>query len=554
MNSTIDKQIFGPLTEDDSASGHLLEAAPWISALIETSPLAMAVISGLTTRIALANQRLADLYGMPMEQILNADPFSLALAVTHPDELAGEQKLFAELVAGTRRFYEIEKRYVRPDGTERWGRLTLAAVSADPIHTVSNSGVIRYIVVQVLDITDRKQMEETLRERSKELRHAQKIDGIGRLAAGIAHDFNNLLTVINGYAELIQFRLEQPTEVVSRDDLTTKVRSILEAANGAASLTRQLLAYGRQDQVSPRPVCVSNNVESSRQLLSRALGANIQLEANLSATGWVRADPGQLGQVVMNFLLNARDALPDGGKIVITTQDVEIADGADTSQGPGVGSWVMVSVSDTGQGMAPEVRARIFEPFFTTRHGRAGTQGTGLGLAVVQRVISESGGHIVVDTELGKGTTMSVYLPRIPQPDQSAAVVPPAVESAFIPNERRILVVEDEPSVRSLIGTVLLGAHYRVAAARSADEAFARVQEEGAPFDLIITDVLMPGIGGVALMEQLRSSGHATRALFISGYNQHTEAELSRFGALLTKPFTPSQLLDTVAKALSDAN
>jgi two-component system cell cycle sensor histidine kinase/response regulator CckA len=517
----------------------------WLDVIFETSPMAMGIISAFENRYVRANEAMAKLFGMPLDEILNADPFSLALRLTHPDELVAEQKLFAELASGERRFYRVEKRCLRPDGSFRWALLTFSGIFEDPVGPAAPVGALRYVVAQAVDITDLRAMAETLERREAELRHAQKIDGIGRLAAGVAHDFNNLLTVIMGHGEVLKRSIAKGAGPSSKD-MHEDLEAIFSASERAVDLTAQLLAYGRRGPVAPRTLVLSEAVAKLQRLLVRTLGSNVQVEQSLTATGSIFADEGQIGQVAMNLVLNARDALPDGGRIHVSTQD--IADGTL----PGSGEWVALVVSDTGHGMGPEVQARMFEPFFTTRAERPGTQGTGLGLATVQRIVTEVGGRIDIRSALGKGTTVTVFFPRVASAPPEAKREPAHLRPAAAPNSQRILVVEDEPFVRSLIGNVLLGAHYRVRVARDGEEALRFIEAEREPFDLIVSDLMMPSVGGVSLAKRLREHASPSRMLFVSGYSNHTPAELVRYGELLPKPFTPSQLLAAVSRALDD--
>ncbi|MGO9836665.1 MAG: ATP-binding protein [Polyangiaceae bacterium] len=518
----------------------------WLNVLFATSPVALGIISVFENRYVRANPAMAELFGMSVEEILNSDPFSMALRITHPDELVAEQKLFAELVSGVRSSYRVEKRCMRPDGSFRWALLTFGAILDDPGGPAAPVGALHFAVVQGVDITDRKALAETLQRREAELRHVQKIDGIGRLAAGVAHDFNNLLTVIVGHGEMLKRRFGDGVGTPSVQDLQEDLEAILSAAERAADLTAQLLAYGRRERVAPRTLVLSDAVEKLQRLLGRILGSSIKVEQSLTAVGCIFADEGQIGQVVMNLLLNARDALAESGRIRIVTRDV--FDGTR----PGSGQCVALIVSDTGHGMSPEVQARMFEPFFTTRAERPGTQGTGLGLATVQRIVTEIGGRIDVESEPGDGTTVTVLFPRVESTSKEVERAQAPLLPAAAPNSQRILVVEDEPAVRSLIGTVLLGAHYWVMVARDGEEALRFIEAEPQPFHLIVTDLVMPSIGGVSLAERLHERASPPRMLFVSGYSKHSPTELSLYGNLLPKPFTPAQLLAAVSRALSD--
>jgi two-component system, cell cycle sensor histidine kinase and response regulator CckA len=537
----------GAGASDDAARDPRLE---WFDVAFETSSVAMSVISIFEVRVVRVNAAMARLYGMSVEEVLSADPFKLALKITHPDDLVAEQKLFAELAVGARRSYRLDKRYVRPDGSIRWGDLTFSAIHDGPMDPSASVGPMRFAVLLVVDITERKLLEETLARREDELRHAQKIDGIGRLAAGVAHDFNNLLTIITGHGEMLKRRIADGARATSEANVLADVDAILSASDRAASLTAQLLAHGRREAAMPRAIVLSDAVATLQRLLSRTIESSIEVEQSLTASGAIFADEGQIGQVVMNLVLNARDAMAGGGRIALSTRDVVVQGDARDGTTPGPGEWVVLVVSDGGHGMSPEVRARMFEPFFTTRADRPGTQGTGLGLATVQRIVAESRGFIEVESTPGQGTTVSVYFPRVPNTPMGVEGARPSVAIAQALNSQRVLVVEDEPAVRSLIATVLLGAHYRVMVAHHAEEGLRLIEAEREPFQLIVTDLVMPGIGGVSLATRLRDAGSDARFLFISGYSTHALSGLLHRGHFLAKPFTPTQLLAAVSRAL----
>ena len=524
----------------------------WFDVILATSSMGIGIVSSAENRYVRANQALADLFGMTVDEILAADPYLMAQELTHPDEIVAEQKLFAEVAVGARRFYRIEKRIRRPDGTTRWGLLTFSGIHDAPVDPTTPIKPLRFSLIQVVDITEHKAAAETLQRREAELRHAQKIDGIGRLAAGIAHDFNNLLTVIMGHAQVLTDLAGSDARASTAPEMKEGLDAILAASERAASLTAQVLAHGRRERVAPRTFVLSEAVGALQRLFARTIGSNIHVEPSLRATGAIFADQGQVSQVVMNLILNARDAIPDGGRISLATRDLVVGADADRARPPGPGTWVVLEISDDGQGMSPEIRARIFEPFFTTRTDRPGTQGTGLGLATVQRIVTDVGGYIDVDSAEGRGTTVTVFFPRA----ATAPVKGPAPEErkrpAPAPNSMRVLVVEDEPSVRSLVAGVLLGAHYWVMDARDGEEALRVVETERDPFHLIITDLMMPGIEGLTLARRLHERGQP-RILFISGYSNDTPAELVAFGHFLPKPFTPAQLLEGVREALGDA-
>jgi two-component system cell cycle sensor histidine kinase/response regulator CckA len=519
----------------------------WFDVLLETSPTAIGIIATHEGRYVRANQALADLFGMTVAEVLAADPYALAQRITHPDEIVAEQKLFGEIAVGARAFYRLEKRIVRPDGTTRWGLLTFSGIHDDPVDPEVPVRALRYAVVQIIDITEQKLLAETLQRREGELRHAQKIDGIGRLAAGIAHDFNNLLTVIMGHGEVLKSLAEAGSP--SGPELQEGLDAILAASARAASLTAQVLAHGRRESIAPRTFLLSEAVGKLQKLLGRTIGSDVHVDPFLTAEGAVFADPGQIGQVVMNLVLNARDAIREGGHITLTTRDVVLGPDAGL---PGAGAWVVLAVADDGHGMSPETRARIFEPFFTTRTNRPGTQGTGLGLATVQRIVTEAGGTVDVESAPERGTTVTVFFPRAASAPAKAAAPAEARRAEPPPNSRRVLVVEDEPSVRALVANLLLAAHYRVVVARDGQEGLRLLESDREPFHLIVTDLVMPKVGGMTLARRLQAQSPPPRMLFISGYSDHTPTDLAAFGRLLQKPFSPAQLLEAVRDALDD--
>jgi PAS domain S-box-containing protein len=523
-------------------TGAQADMEAWFEVACETSPIGMGLISAIENRYVRVNRPLADLFGMTAQEILATDPYTLAQRLTHPDEMVAEQNLFAELVSGASASYRLEKRILRPDGTHRWALATLSAILAAEADPATGVRQLRYVVVQMVDLSEQKALAETLQRRETELRHAQKIDGIGRLAAGIAHDFNNLLTVMVGHAQALR---DQTADGVTPplSDLEEGLDAILAACARAAGLTAQVLAHGRRERVAPRTFVLSDAVGRLQQLLARTIGSDVHVQQALSAEGSIFADPGQVSQVVMNLVINARDAIGEGGHISLATRDL------DEAEGP----RVALAVTDDGHGMTPEVRARIFEPFFTTRTDRPGTQGTGLGLATVHRIIMESGGKIDVESAPGAGTTVTVTFPRVASSPAPAPGPEPPRRAEPPPNTRRVLVVEDEPSVRTLVANVLLGAHYLVVVARDGQEALRVMETDREPFDLIVTDLVMPAVGGATLARRLHELGKGTRMLFISGYSDLAASELAQLGKLLPKPFSPAQLLDAVQAALEDS-
>ncbi len=387
------------------------------------------------------------------------------------------------------------------------------------------------------DVTERGVLE-------KQLRMAQKMEAVGRLSGGISHDFNNLLGVILGYIQVIKRNL------VSGNSLYEYAEEIEKASQRAVALTRQLLAFSRQQVLEPVILNLNTLVADMQKMLPRLIGEDIDLNLILDpALGQVKADPGQLEQVVMNLAVNARDAMPDGGKLTIQTSDAEI-DMAFAREHPGAvpGKYVMLAVTDIGMGMDPETQAQIFEPFYTTK-GR--DKGTGLGLATVYGVVKQSNGYITVDSEKGKGSSFTIYLPRVEQNVLAPSKSSP--EPHHVRGSECILLVEDAEPLRRLAELFLKENGYRVVTAADGSEAQQFAAQISVPIDLLLTDVVMPGINGRVLAERLASSHPAMKVLYMSGY---TDSFIAGHGVLepgthlLRKPFTEEVLIRKVREVL----
>jgi two-component system cell cycle sensor histidine kinase/response regulator CckA len=392
------------------------------------------------------------------------------------------------------------------------------------------------------EVADRKLAEEALRRSEEQLRQAHKMEAIGLLAGGVAHDFNNLLTVIVGYAGAL---LNDDALAASvKDDLS----QISRAAEQAATLTRQLLAFSRRQVLKPEVLDLNASISELEKMLRRLIGEDIELRVRLaSRPALVKADPGQIEQVILNLVLNARDAIESGGRIAIESAHVEMSEpGRNTSR-----SSVMLSVSDTGQGMDEATRARIFEPFFTTKErGR----GTGLGLATVYGIVEQSGGSITVASELGYGSTFKVYLPATsdrpsrqpPSSGRVAASYPPVT----------VLLVEDEEMVRAVARRALEQHGIRVIEAENASRALSLFNAGPGRFQAVVTDVVMPGMSGPALVEELLSLEPNLKVLFVSGYtdNDLVQQGVTERGFLfLQKPFAPLELVNKVRELTAPA-
>jgi signal transduction histidine kinase len=382
---------------------------------------------------------------------------------------------------------------------------------------------------------ERRRLEEQLRQ-------AQKMEAVGRLAGGVAHDFNNLLTVITGYSELLL------SDASLKEAQRSAVEEVRRAAERGGALTHQLLAFSRRQPLTPKIVRLNELVLNMEKMLQRLIGEDVQLiHTQHPEAGAVKIDTGHLEQVIMNLAVNARDAMPQGGKLTIETGNVEVdAEFAVTHLDLKPGPYVALAISDTGVGMDAETLSHLFEPFFTTK---SPGKGTGLGLATAYGIIKQSGGSIVISSEVGQGTTVRIYLPRVGEGAGTRPAATGASEAAT--GSETILVVEDEPRVRKLILDVLAVRGYRALEATCGEEALQVCGTHRGPIHLLLVDVVMPGMSGPEVARQVQAARPHIRTLFMSGY---TEDAISQHGvtgsALLQKPFVPSALAQAVRLAL----
>lgn len=441
-----------------------------------------------------------------------------------------EHRKITEMVLRDRNFKDVETEWKRKDGVLITVRCSGWAVKDD-------SAEIAYLEVFAEDVTERRVLE-------RQLRMAQKMEAVGRLSGGIAHDFNNLLGVIIGYSQVMK-RMLGPTHAAFEH-----AEEIEKASQRAVSLTRQLLAFSRQQVLEPVILNLNSLVSDMEKMLPRLIGEDIELHLALDpALAQVKADPGQIEQVLMNLAVNARDAMPDGGRLTVQTANVEL-DLAYTRRHPGsrVGSYVMLGVTDTGTGIDPEIQAQIFEPFFTTKER---DKGTGLGLATVYGVVKQSGGYIAVESEKGKGASFFVYLPRVEQ--AVAAALVDADSPVNLGGSETILLVEDAEPLRKLAHMFLKEAGYQVLTAADGAEALHVARQHAGPIHLLLTDVVMPGINGRVLAERLAPLQPGMKVLYMSGY---TDSFIAGHGVLeqgthlLHKPFTQEGLARKVRELL----
>ncbi|MGH9749227.1 MAG: PAS domain S-box protein, partial [Candidatus Polarisedimenticolia bacterium] len=396
----------------------------------------------------------------------------------------------------------------------------------------------------IRDLTERRQADEALRVKEEQLRQAQKMEAIGRLAGGVAHDFNNLLTVITGRSELLQARL------AGNEPLRSEVAVIHGAAQRASGLTRQLLAFSRKQILQVRLLDLNEVVAGAETILRRLIGEDVELATVLRPDlGKVRADPGQIEQVIMNLAVNSRDAMPQGGRLTLETAGVVLDQAYRMQHPPAVpGPYVMLAVSDTGVGMDADTRAHLFEPFFTTK-----AQGTGLGLATVYGIVKQSEGYVWVYSEPGQGTTFKVYLPRAEEGARPRAAEEPTAPPPPSPGSGTVLVVEDEEVVRNLVHEILDRCGYTVLEARDAQDARRICDEYRGEIDLLLTDVVMPQMNGRALANAVIAMRPSMRVLYMSGYTDDAVVRhgiLEQHVAFIQKPFTPDGLARKVRETL----
>jgi nitrogen-specific signal transduction histidine kinase/CheY-like chemotaxis protein len=394
------------------------------------------------------------------------------------------------------------------------------------------------------DITARKHTEEALHRSEEQLRQAQKMEAVGKLAGGVAHDFNNLLTVINGQTALSLRRLSQD------DPVYRKLETIKEAGERAASLTRQLLAFSRKQIMQPKVLDLNQAIFETNKMLQRLIGEDIDLLIGLMPDlGKVKADPGQIEQVLMNLTVNARDAMPKGGKLTIETQNVYV-DEEYSSRHLSVrpGRYVMLAVSDTGCGMDAATQERIFEPFFTTKETG---KGTGLGLSTVYGIVKQSGGNVWVYSEVGRGTTFKIYLPCVASAAEEFKAI--TNDAMGTPGTETVLLVEDEEMVRNMTREILHESGYRVLEAKHGHEALLVSERHDGPIHLMLSDVVMPRMSGRELAEQLSPTRREMKVLYMSGYTDDAivhHGVLDEGMAFIEKPFTPNALTRKLREVL----
>jgi PAS domain S-box-containing protein len=513
--------VLGKAVERRRLTGALRATNQALEAVVEASPLGMWVVDPNDT-VKMWNPAAERIFGWRRDEVLG-HPLPI-VAADHAQESREirERGLRGEAVVG------VELQRQKKDGT----RVDIS-ISTAPMRDAE--GAVLGILAIAADITERKQLEEQLRQ-------AQKLEAIGGLAGGIAHDFNNLLTVIGGRSHVAALDLPPHSKARHHLDL------IAQTVERAAGLTRQLLAFSRKQVLEPRVLDLGETVTAVTPMLRRLIGEDIDLATASEPELWrVRADPSQIEQVIMNLIVNARDAMPDGGRLTIETRNSELDETyAKMHAGVEPGAYVMLAVTDTGHGMDARILAQIFQPFFTTKEPG---KGTGLGLATVYGIVKQSGGHIWVYSEVGQGTSFKIYLPRV----EEAATVVTTVSARPRRGTETVLLTEDDDQVRAFARDTLELSGYTVLQAASPADAFSVALQHSGVIHLLLTDVVMPGMNGRALADRLLAQRPDLKVLFMSGYPASAighHGVLDPGTAFLQKPFTPGSLARKVGELL----
>jgi PAS domain S-box-containing protein len=501
------------------------------SAVLDASPNAIVAIDD-RGRVTYLNRQAEIAFGYPPHELLGMPIERLLPEGAADRHVAQRDRLIARPV-GRPHGIGLDLAGRRKDGTE-----FPVEISLTPVELPEGLRVFATVV----DITARKAAESQLLE-------AQKLESIGRLAGGIAHDFNNVLFAIKGYAELLSEDLSpERRDQLDADDARRSVEAISDAATRAATLTAQLLAFSRRQLVRPEVVDLNEAITGIEPMLRRLIGEQVRLVVKpASSAGRLRVDHGQLDQILINLAINARDAMPKGGTVTIESGSVDLDDAYALKHLEVVpGSYVYLAVTDTGQGMGPETREHVFEPFFTTKEQG---HGTGLGLATTYGIVRQAGGHIWLYSEPGMGSSFKLYFPRVDAPADAAE---PRRAIRTQRGSGAVMVVEDESSVRELTSVVLRRAGYEVTAVGDGAEAMARLEDQPASLDVLVTDVVMPGMSGIDLAERVIDRFPAAGVVLLSGYNAETldlDRVVRRGAIFLSKPVTSGVLLDAVRRS-----
>jgi two-component system, cell cycle sensor histidine kinase and response regulator CckA len=520
----------------EQAEQDVQQQREFLRTVIDTNPN-LIFVKSWDGKFTLANKALADLYGTTSAEMVGKMDSDF-------NKNTGELENFRrddQTVISSRKAKFISE---EPVSDVLTGEIHWFQTYKVPLVTSGNS--VSQLLGVSNDITLRKMAEEELGRTQQQLAQSQKMEAIGRLAGGLAHDFNNILGVVLGYGE--QALQTLPPEAAER----RYVQRMVEAGNRAARLVQQLLAFSRKQVLQPRIINLNSVVVEMKQLLERLAGEDIEISVKLdSDLGSVKADPAQMERVIMNLAVNARDAMPEGGKLILETSNQELdASYMNRHTAVNAGKYVMLAISDTGVGIDKEIQSKIFDPFFTTK---ASGKGTGLGLATVYGIVHQSGGYVWVYSEVGKGATFKIYLPLVEARPEPIFLQPVTFQSPT--GSETILVVEDDKLLREFICEVLGSSGYSVLAASNGNEALELVAQRKGAIQLLLTDVVMPGMSGRALATQLLSSQRNLKVLYMSGYTENAivhHGVLDRGVQLIQKPFTIGSLARKVREILEE--
>lgn len=515
------------------AEDALRESEERYRGLVDSSPEMIFIVCG--GRIVYMNDTGLKLLGASYAGEVIGKPI---MAFIHPDSRDLIRLRAQQVVAQRKQTVLMEQKYLRLDGEV----IEVEAMGSPVLYRNQPAAQ-----VYARDVTKRKEMEEALFRSQEQLRQAQKMEAVGRLAGGVAHDFNNFLTAINGYAELLMARVEEGATA------PREIAEIRRVGERAAALTRQLLAFSRKQVLTPKVLDLGGVVTGMSEMLRGFIGANIEFRTSFAENPWpVKADPGQIEQVIMNLAINARDAMPQGGTLSLSTENVEVSEPIPVGTAQiSPGSYAVLTISDTGCGMDQATMSHLFEPFFTTKEKG---KGTGLGLAMIYGIVKQSRGFILVESEKGKGTTFRIYLSRVE--GEAKAEGPRRERETLSRGKGVVMVAEDQEEIRNLIVEVLAMQGYTVLNAANGDEALRLSRAAKEAIQLLLTDMVMPGMNGKELAERMTQAFPGIKVLFMSGYaagDASMDAVLTTGGNLLSKPFTLNALTQKVKAMLESS-
>jgi len=531
----LENELAGMRAKGDALTRELEEARHFRSA-VEDSSVSIMRVSGAKGRYVFINEAFAKMMGQTRDELLARDPYEAWVESAHPDDLEAEHSAMGRVAKGEIDGFQLEKRVIPKHGEPRWVRM-------DAFASRDAQGRLEYLTAYFTDIQQQRALSQAREQLEAQLRAEQKFGAVGKLAGGVAHDFNNRLVVVMGHGELLKRKLAPDSPLVHHADM------VVASAKRAAELTRQLLAYSRRQVLTPEALDLNEMADRMRRLLKTVLSDRTELVTVLGATRRVLADPGQIEQVVLNLVLNARDAMPDGGRVTLETRDVTLGRGEHPVLPSG--DYVALIVADTGTGIPEEALPHIFEPFFTTKEMG---KGTGLGLSMVEGIVHQSGGATHVESLVGKGTTFTIHLPHgtVPAPVRSLVEDAPSRDARF----ETVLVCDDDEDVRELLVAVLGLRAYSILKANNGKHALEVVRQHQGRIHLLVTDMAMPELGGIELAAELRKRDPALKVLYISGYTDDADRLSTPRGPgthFLPKPFLPGELTRTVSLILDEA-